>query len=393
MNTIRRRFTQRLVAADMSYTSPHQTVTMGQLLTLLDVLDEETAEGPQDNATPALRRIYKFNGGHGAVLCNGCGTIVCVGIRVNEPLAKAEMSYGDGWIENSDGSVFCTKCRKEPKMDHGKLPTIQSLMARWESVPSITVGERACMALELVRPVLEEKDKRIAELEARPTCLVGMKHVDQRQIDLWNAEITELKEQRRCAANERRAIREALSDNVECFESLADDVAHLVRERDMWKNDALTCHMVLAEIRDWFGLTTGWNSAQWPELLPRIKPLMASRDTALANLNAALQSLQSLYDANLAREQAQELRIAELENALLARETDPSVEWREDHHGGYFAWFGDVLAEVQPRGNMFDVCIERPHHRGMDLRMRGFDHVEAAKTAAIAALPLMRSSQ
>lgn len=67
---------------------------------------------------------------------------------------------------------------------------------------------------------------------------------------------------------------------LRAFQRLTADacIAELEAERDTWQSDALSCHMVLAAIRDYFGLTPQWNNAQWSELLPRIKNRLTMGD-------------------------------------------------------------------------------------------------------------------
>lgn len=56
-----------------------------------------------------------------------------------------------------------------------------------------------------------------------------------------------------------------------------------IAERDLWKDGALACHMVLADIREALGITTEeWNNAQWSALVPRVKALVAQCKAASA---------------------------------------------------------------------------------------------------------------
>jgi cell division protein FtsB len=78
------------------------------------------------------------------------------------------------------------------------------------------------------------------------------------------------------------------------FQELKDEqFAELKAERDTWQSDALGCHMVLAKIRDLYGLTKDWNSANWDTLPSRIEARMKGRDEDLARVHATVRQLQS----------------------------------------------------------------------------------------------------
>lgn len=60
---------------------------------------------------------------------------------------------------------------------------------------------------------------------------------------------------------------------IELFQPL---LGAALAERNLWKDDALTCHMVLVEIRKALGITgEEWNNAPWSALVPRVKALVA----------------------------------------------------------------------------------------------------------------------
>jgi hypothetical protein len=53
-------------------------------------------------------------------------------------------------------------------------------------------------------------------------------------------------------------------------------VGAAIAERNIWKDSALDCHIVLTEIRHALGITPDeWNNAPWTALVPRVKALVA----------------------------------------------------------------------------------------------------------------------
>jgi hypothetical protein len=58
---------------------------------------------PMDEAN----REFKFNGGYGAVLCSSCGTIVCEGLKSEDPTKAARVLHRVPIVEC--GMVFCSE--------------------------------------------------------------------------------------------------------------------------------------------------------------------------------------------------------------------------------------------------------------------------------------------
>ena len=56
--------------------------------------------------------IFKFNGGHGAVLCNCCRRIVMAGHEIPDDIFKAATGRGNKSLDDFE-PVFCSeKCKK-----------------------------------------------------------------------------------------------------------------------------------------------------------------------------------------------------------------------------------------------------------------------------------------